>query len=331
MAIREVDFRKIDLNLLVVFHALMHEQSVARAAERLFLGASAVSMSLRRLRELFGDTLFVRSGQRMVPTARAEQLAPPIEEVLGAVHRLVYERSSFRPADVDRAFHIGASESCEVGLVAQLLAELRQEAPRARLVVRSTDAANAAARIDSGEIELALGYFRQVPVHHERETMCRHGFECLFDARTARIPITLDEYVAAGHVLMSTAGDLEGTVDARLRELGLRRHVLASTGRFSSLPSWLKRSPLVATVPIHVGDELARHTGLVTSPLPFDLDGYEVQMTWHRRLADDEASAWLRQLVRRVAGEIYAANEGAPPPTELGTVDEPVPLGFLPR
>jgi hypothetical protein len=54
-------------------------------------------------------------------------------------------------------------------------------------------------------------------------------------------------------------------------------------------------------------------------------------MTWHRRLADDEASAWLRQLVRRVAGEIYAANEGAPPPTELGTVDEPVPLGFLPR
>jgi LysR family transcriptional regulator, mexEF-oprN operon transcriptional activator len=305
MTIREVDFRKIDLNLLVVFHALMRQQSVARAAERLFLGASAVSMSLRRLRDLFDDALFVRSGQRMVPTARAEELAPHIEQLLAAAHSLVYERSTFRPADMDRAFHIGASESCEVGLVAQLLAELRQESPHARLVVRPTDATNAAALLDADDIELALGYFKQVPPHHHCETMCHHRFECLFDARTAHNPISLDDYVQADHVLMSSAGDLEGIVDTRLHELGLKRRVVASTGRFSSLPSWLQRSPLVATVPMHVGDELARASGLVTCALPFELPGYDVQMTWHRRSSGDEASAWLRQLVRRVAGEMF--------------------------
>jgi len=305
MAIREVDFRKIDLNLLVVFHALMREQSVARAAERLFLGASAVSMSLRRLRDLFDDALFVRSGQRMVPTARAEELAPPVEQLLAAAHKLVYERSTFRPADMDRVFHIGASESCEVGLVAPLLAELRQEAPSARLVVRPTDAASAATLLDADDIELALGFFKQVPPHHHCETMCHHQFECLFDARTARSPISLDDYVQGEHVLMSSAGDLEGTVDARLRELGMKRRVVASTGRFSSLPSWLQRSPLVATVPAHVGDELARAFGLVTCAVPFELPGYDVQMTWHKRLNGDEASAWLRQLVRRVAGEMF--------------------------
>ena len=305
MAIREVDFRKIDLNLLVVFHALMREQSVARAAERLFLGASAVSMSLRRLRDLFGDALFVRSGQRMVPTARAEELAPAIEQLLAAAHRLVYERSTFRPADMDRVFRIGASESCEVGLVAQLLAELRQEAPSARLVVRPTDATSAAVLLDADDIELAIGYFKQVPPHHHCETMCHHRFQCLFDARTARSPISLDDYLQADHILMSSAGDLEGTVDTRLHELGLKRRVVASTGRFSSLPSWLQRSPLVATVPMHVGDELAHAFGLVTSPLPFQVNGYDVQMTWHKRLNGDEAAAWLRQLVRRVAGEMF--------------------------
>ncbi|RQP23867.1 LysR family transcriptional regulator [Piscinibacter terrae] len=309
MAIREVDFRKIDLNLLVVFHALMREQSVARAAERLFLGASAVSMSLRRLRELFDDTLFVRSGQRMVPTGRAEELAAPIENLLIAAHKLVYERSTFRPADLDRVFRIGANESCEVGLVAQLLAELRQQAPSARLVVRTTSSANAATLIDAGDIELALGYFKDVPSHHDRETACHHQFECLFDARTAKNPLSLEDYLQADHVLMSTAGDLEGVVDLRLRELGLKRKVVASTARFSALPSWLQRSPLIATVPAHVGAELARASGLVTCAVPFDLPGYDVQMSWHKRLADDAAATWLRQLVRRVSTEMFGERD----------------------
>ena len=311
MAIREVDFRKIDLNLLVVFHALMGEQSVARAAERLFLGASAVSMSLRRLRELFDDALFVRSGQRMVPTARAEELAAPIEALLGAAHKLVYERSSFRPADLDRVFRIGASESCEVGVVGALLAELRHEAPSARLVMRTASSANAAGLLDSGEIELALGYFKEVPPHHDCETVCHHRFVCLFDPRTVQHhgPLSLDDYLQADHVLMSSAGHLEGTVDLHLRELGLARRVVASTARFSVLPVWLQRSPLIATLPAGVGDELARGHGLACCAVPFELPGFDVQMSWHRRLADDSAAAWLRQLVRRVTIENFVQDE----------------------
>lgn len=309
MAIREVDFRKIDLNLLVVFHALMREQSVARAADKLYLGASAVSMALRRLRDLFEDALFVRSGHRMVPTARAEELAPAVVDLLQRAHRLVYERNSFRPADLDRVFAIGASESCEVGLVAPLLAELRREAPRARLVVRAVNGAAATGLLEQGEIELALGYFRQVPPQHDCQTMCHHGFLCLFDATTARSPIDLDAYLQCDHVLMSSAGDLDGVVDERLRVLGHQRRVVASSGRFSSLPAWLQRSPLVATVPAHVATELARRSGLQTCAPPFALEGYDVQMSWHRRLADEPAAAWLRQLARRVAADTFGPPE----------------------
>lgn len=309
MVIREVDFRKIDLNLLVVFHALMQEQSVARAAERLFLSPSAVSMALRRLRDLFGDTLFVRSGQRMVPTSRAEDIGPRIIQLLEAAHRLVYDQGAFNPTRIDRVFRIGASESCEVGLVAQLLCELRREAPQARLVVRPCDSASASRMIDDGEIDLALGYFRQVPPHHHCEQMCHHRFVCLYAPGTASCPISLDDYLQADHVLMSQAGDLEGTVDEHLRELGLQRRVVASTGRFSSLPSWLERSALVATVPAHVADAMARASALQQSELPFELSGYDVQMSWHKRLTDDDMQGWLRQLVRRVAFDTYGDKE----------------------
>ena len=124
MAIQELDFRKVDLNLLVVFHAIGQERSVARAAQRLYLGPSAVSMSLRRLRELFHDELFVRSGSGMVPTARAEQLAPQVAELLEAARRLIHPGDAFEPARADRVFRLGASEACEAGTTAALLAEL---------------------------------------------------------------------------------------------------------------------------------------------------------------------------------------------------------------
>ena len=303
MAINEIDFRKIDLNLLVVFHALHREGSVSRAAQRLYLGASAVSMSLRRLRELFADELFVRDGVRMMPTARAEQLAAPIEDILAAAHRLVYPSDGFEPLHAERVFRLGASEACEAGTVAALLAELRSLAPSARLVVRPLDHLHATELLDAGEIELAVGYVREVPARHASERLCHHDFVCMFDPQQLRctLPIGLDDYLAHAHVLVSQRGDLEGVVDARLRELGHAREVLASTSRLSVIPSWLKRAPLIATLAEDVAVELALHHGLACSPLPFALDGYDVQMVWHRRLQDDAAAAWFRELVRRVA------------------------------
>lgn len=310
MTMREVDFRRVDLNLLVVFSVLMREQSVARAADKLFLGASAVSMSLRRLRDLFGDSLFVRSGNRMVPTARAEEVAPAVEELLERAHRLVFERTRFRPMDVNRSYVLGLSESCEAGLVAPLLARLRAEAPRARLVVRPLQGTHSVEMIDNGTIELGIGHFKYPAPHHERETLCRHGFECLFDPTTATTPISLADYMGRDHVLMTHDGDLDGAVDERLRQIGLRRRVVASTGRFSSLPSWLQRSPLLATVPTPVAAELARTGSLSRSPLPFDMEGCDVQMSWHRRHNDEPSLKWLRGVVRSVVQEIIRTEIG---------------------
>jgi LysR family transcriptional activator of mexEF-oprN operon len=305
MAIKELDFRKIDLNLLVVFHAIQNERSVSRAAQRLYLGPSAVSMSLRRLRELFGDELFVRSGSQMVPTARAETLAPRIAELLEAAQRLVRDGGGFEPESTARVFRLGASEACEAGTTAALLAELRLQSPRSQLVVRPIDYMNTAELLESGEIELAVGYLREIPGAHQSERLCRHAFACVYDPRQVHgtPPLTLDDYLAHDHVLVSQRGDLEGVVDAQLRTLGRSRRVVASTSRFSVIPSWLMRSPLIATLANDIALELALNHGLACSPLPLQVDGYDVHMCWHKRDERNASAAWFRDLVRRVAGD----------------------------
>jgi len=313
MAIKELDFRKIDLNLLVVFHALMHEQSVSRAAGRLYLGASAVSMALRRLRDLFNDPLFIRSGARMGPTPRAEELAPKITALLESVHGLVYQLDTFNPGEADHVFRLGASESCEVSVVSLLLAELRQLAPRASLVVRAIDSIRAGEMLDSGDIELAIGYFKEPAAHQVRETLCHHQFACLYDARQLGRPAAIDmqTYLGHDHVLVSQRGDLTGAVDDRLKELGLSRRVVACAARFSALPSWLTRSPLMATLSADIANEMAHTHGLETRPLPFAVKGYDIQMAWHRRLDEDKAANWFRTLVRRVAQEAFPSPAAA--------------------
>ncbi|HEX6707494.1 MAG TPA: LysR family transcriptional regulator [Albitalea sp.] len=305
MAIKELDFRKIDLNLLVVFHAIEQERSVARAAQRLYLGPSAVSMSLRRLRELFGDELFVRAGARMAPTARAEALAPQVLAILEAARGLVYRGGASEPLQLDRVFRLGASEACEAGTVAAVLAELRAQAPRARLVVRPLDYMSAADMLDAAEIELAVGYLRDMPARHVSETLCHHSFACVYDPRQVHCaaPITLDDYLGHDHVLVSQRGDLEGVVDEPLRQLGQARRVVASTSRFSVIPSWLTRSPLIATLASDIAIELALNHGLVCSALPLAVDGYDIHMCWHRRDENNPSAAWFRALVRRVAGD----------------------------
>jgi DNA-binding transcriptional LysR family regulator len=83
--------------------------------------------------------------------------------------------------------------------------------------------------------------------------------------------------------------------------------VVACAARFSALPSWLTRSPVIATLPADIAQEMARIHGLETRPLPFDIDGYDIQMAWHRRLDEDKAAQWFRTLIQRVALETLPA------------------------
>lgn len=313
MNINEIDFRGIDLNLLLAFAALMRERSVTRAAERLYLGQPAMSAALNRLRELFKDELFVRTPRGMVPTARAHALAERLEPALVSIHGAVFETPRFAAKSATQTFRIGAADILEATLLPDIIARLEREAPGVRVTTRSVDAAVLEGMLDDGEIDVGLGLFGQVPTRHRRQVLMQSRYVCVFaDKRTKlKAPITLAQYLSSPHVIVSFRGDLEGTLDATLGRLKKRRNVVFATPHFVTLPFVLKRTNTIATLPEFAVQCLAEPFRLAASKLPFATEPIIISMVWHARFDVDPAHAWMRTLLAEEAERVTRSTEGS--------------------
>ncbi|MBV8092964.1 MAG: LysR family transcriptional regulator [Acetobacteraceae bacterium] len=292
-----------DLNLLKVFDAIMKTRSASQAADALGLSQSAVSHALARLREQIGDPLFVRIGGRMEPTARALRLADPLRDALEAAARIVAYEDSFDPARSGRVFCIAASDSIQASLLGTLLRNIA--APGLRVAVRllglERDAALAA--LDSGDVDVAVGFLPKSRRWHERERLYSETHLCLFDQRLVRLqaPISLLDFVAHPHILPSLRGELTSFVDEALEKHGLQRRVVASTGAFTTIPMMLKSAPVIATLPARVARFCSNAATLTVSPLPFEGPGFDISMVWNRRDIESASHAWLRARIREAA------------------------------
>jgi LysR family transcriptional regulator, mexEF-oprN operon transcriptional activator len=302
--------RRLDLNLLPVFMALMRERNLTRAADHLNLGQPAVSAALKRLREAVGDQLFVRGRDGMMPTDRALALVQSLEPALGAIHSALRDKPSFAPQQEERIFRLGMSDNHEHFLLPPLMARLRTEAPQARVVVRPVGWSQGGAALDSGEVELLCGYLPELASWHSREPLFESGFQCMFDRKRVGFSgaLTLPRYLALPHLMVSSRGEFEGAVDDALARLGKSRRVVMVTAHFSVLPAVLKRIPAVATLPEHTARHLAREARLEVCDPPVALRGYQSSLAWLRTRDDDPAHRWLRETVVSTAQGIAASS-----------------------
>jgi LysR family transcriptional activator of mexEF-oprN operon len=287
------DLRRADINLLIVFETLMHERNVTRTAEKLFLGQPAISAALNRLRSLFDDPLFIRTGRYMEPTARAEEILLQLSPALDAMSSALSRSSGFDPATSQATFRIGLSDDVEYGLLPACMRQLRAEAPEVTLVVRRVDYWQMPHLLASGEISVGVSYTRELPANAKRKFL-RYQRPTLLRADVGASPMTLDEYCARPHALVSYAGDLCGFIDTELEKLGRTRKVKLAVPQFSSLPILLAGSDLVATVPGYVADAMVANGGVCAEPLPFEAPQFEVSMAWRGALDGDPAERWLR-------------------------------------
>src|SRR5262245_33431200 len=99
--IASMNFRGLDLNLLVALDAVLSERSVSRAADRLFLSQPAMSNALSRLRDYFHDPLVVQQGRQLLLTPRSEALRQPVHDVLMMVEAAIVDSPEFDPAKVE--------------------------------------------------------------------------------------------------------------------------------------------------------------------------------------------------------------------------------------
>ncbi|WP_246533157.1 LysR family transcriptional regulator [Pseudomonas lalucatii] len=296
------DLRRVDLNLLIVFETLMHERSVTRAAEKLFLGQPAISAALSRLRGLFDDPLFVRTGRSMEPTARAQEIFALLVPALDSISTAVSRAADFDPATSTAVFRIGLSDDVEFGLLPPLIKRLRAEAPGVVLVIRRTNYLLMPGLLASGEISVGVGYTEELPANAKRKVM-RRSKPKLLRADSVPGPLSLDDYCARPHALVSFAGDLGGFIDAALEKIGRQRRVVLAVPQFNGLGPLLSGTDIIATVPDYTAAALTAAGGLRTEDLPLETQTFELHMAWRGAQDNDPAERWLRSRIQMFVGD----------------------------
>jgi DNA-binding transcriptional LysR family regulator len=291
----------IDLNLLVALDALLSESSVTRAAKRLGVSQSTMSHSLARLRRLLHDDLLVRSSRGMLPTPRALTLATPIRNILEQVVRTIAAAPSFDPRTARRTFTLVTHDYGEIAFLPGLFKRLRREAPGIDIVVRMI-ADDVADVLEQGRADVALA-----PIRQERPWLCKQAlfeekFVCMLRRGhpAAKRKLTLKQFVALPHALITPRGHLHGPVDALLERLGHRRRIALALPHFLAAPHVVACSDLCVTLPARLATPLARMLPVVLVDPPLPLAGFTMQLGWHERHMRDPAHKWLRGVLASV-------------------------------
>ncbi|TCD14463.1 LysR family transcriptional regulator [Oricola cellulosilytica] len=301
-----MNWSSVDLNLLRVFDAMMMELSTVRAGERIGLSQPAVSSALGRLRHLVGDELFVREGNRMVPTSRAVELQDPVRNALRQIEAALCSASAFDPATSERDFVILGSDYFSTLLMPRLAMRLTREAPAATIQMLDYPSSSVIPLLVEGKIDLAVDRNLDAPEWIVRDTLFSSYIHCVARkghpvlaargiAPGERVPP--DIFCAIPQVLMSMDGGKTGTIDLELKERGLHRRVAMTVPHFQAVALATESSDLLGNLPVHFARQAAQSLDIELYLPPFDPPVIGVSMYWHRRVDRDPANRWLRRQV----------------------------------
>jgi DNA-binding transcriptional LysR family regulator len=289
----------IDLNLLVVFEALLAERNVSRAGDRIGLAQPSISRSLAQLRALFGDELFVRTPKEMRPTARALELAAPIAEALDKVRSTLQRQEAFDPATSRRKLAIGATFYANFTMLPEFIRILRTEAPNLCVFVRSLGFRDAIGFLDESKIDLAIGVFADMPKRIATCELTSDHFVCVSRRNHPGLAggLTLESFVAQAHARWSLAREPTEAIDAALARHHLKRNVAFVLQGFYPLVVAVASSDLLAVVPARVAHALAPREAIDVHELPLDLPPLAIAIAWSKHGEVDAASRWMRERI----------------------------------
>jgi len=297
-----MDIRSLDLNLLVVFDAMLHHQSVSKAAEAIKLSQPAMSAAISRLRTLFDDPLFVRTKAGMEPTPKAKALSPSVRLVVQTIQTDILLPKKFTPANSDRTFTLVTPDIAEVNFLPRLIAELAHQSPLINLKTLAMPREAAADSLASGEAEMAIGYF---PDLHKagffQQKLISSSHVCLLRKKHPIVgeKITSTQFMQAPHAVVRPDGR-EHLFEQFLQSKNIKRRVVVELSHFMSLLPIIETSDLIATVPKDLADFFVKHGDVRYIPTPMKSPVIDVHLFWHQRFQKDPAHIWLRQVIHRL-------------------------------
>ena len=293
-----------DLNLFLVLHTLLEERSVTKTGERLGRTQSAISNSLKRLRDYYGDPLLVRTPEGLSPTPKAAELAPMVAAIVAEAGACVSPVSAFDPATATGRYVIGAPDRCNLPVILPFLEQLGALAPGLVVSLRTTDRDYATRLIETGEVDLAIGWIDRTPPHIKRlfafedQFVCRCRQDHPLLAQGGNPALT--DILSFPHLVVSSTGDRRAAFDSVLDAHALSRTISATLMSFTIVPELLLQSNLVGVFTHRTAHYFARRYPLATAPVPLEVAPIANHLIWHRRYDADDAHSWLR-------GQIIAA------------------------
>lgn len=294
------NLRGFDMNLLVVFEAIYLTASVSRAAERLALSQAATSHALARLRQVCNDELFVRSGQRFVPTRVAETLFPQVERALKLLRAGLSEASGFDPAESPRNFHVSIPHPLGPLIALKLRARCAAEAPGVDLRFDTrTMPPDMTEPLRDGGIDLAIDwlaieqdqFINQRLLNETLMLVTRTGHPRIREAPT------LEALQAEEFVWLHPRGPAQQRpeVARQIDELGLTFALKVSEAL--EIPALVAATDVLSLLPASVVGSLMANIGLTLWPFPSELAPAPIFSVWHESRRNDAGHRWLREMV----------------------------------
>jgi DNA-binding transcriptional LysR family regulator len=305
-----MNLNAIDLNLFVAFDVIYAERNLTRASEVLNITQPAVSNTLARLRATFGDKLFVRSGNAMVPTPVAQSLVGPVRQALRQLRASVDQLKSFDPGTSEKIFNISLGDATATILIPELAAEVRRLAPHVKINCSQVDRREIASELASGELDFAL----DIP---ELEKPDLNGVDLLQDRYVcvlrqghpfAKRTLTLEDYLALEHVMVSSRRRGRGHVDIALARIGRQTNTVMRVPHSQPALHAVMSSDMAVTMSL----SLAARYEVIRKKLPFEVAPVRTVLYWHRNADHDPANIWMRRQISEASRRLRPDTQEKP-------------------
>lgn len=301
-----MNFAAFDLNLLRVFDALMRERSATRAGDMIGMSQPAVSNALNRLRHALDDELFVRRGNDMLPTPRAEAIADRVRDALTQLEQAVAGDARFDPASDERTFTLFGSDMFSMQFMPGFADRVAAVAPGIALRLIDSAGGDVERLLRDNVIDVALERPLAMPAWVSRQLLFRspfvviaaRGHKALRKAGVkpgGKLPLKL--FCELPQALRSIDGSMSGNTDDALRKAGAARRVVLALPHFHAIALAVAEGRLIAVVPRQFAEPVAGGLGLSIYRPPVDIPVPEISLYWHKRHDRNPAHSWLRQQI----------------------------------
>ena len=295
-----MNIRNFDLNLLIIYKDLILTKSVSHTALNLGLSQPAVSHALKRLRESLGDELFIRSGKKLIPTAKTVELGSLISEQIIELEKLLFKTDKLEPKKLDKVFTLSGTSYDAMIWFPRLMGHLKKESPLVKINFKGIVLEKYLERMSSGEVDLSFAGNLIEFTNFSIETLAVHEL-CLITNKSnkkVKTKISLSDYLAGEHIVY-TPTEMPGSyVDEHLASLGHTRNICIKTPYLNAVPELLLQRDYLCIVPKFYAQFLKSRYPIRLLNIPFKMESFTHQMIWHKSKDNASEHEWLRKCIR---------------------------------